>query len=239
MPTDDQQQRHQRTHRAGHDQGAMASGRCHQRGHDGRRDRAAEEAGKGVDRKCAAHARLVHMGRQDRIIGRMIDAVGEPEQHGAGDQPAITEMQAEHDQRKAAQGKPHQQDLAGADMVGEIAHRRLGQAGDDGEDGQRKAKLDIADAELFLQKREQHRQHHQMKMTDPMGRRNSSQRAQRGVRLRLLRCGQNIDHVRFEPRSDDTARQGPPKLPAGRLFVHEYRCMAALAKAAGTAICVI
>ena len=146
----DQQQRHQRADRAAHDQRAMAADRRNQRRHDGRRDRAAEEAGKGVDRKGAAHPRLVHMGRQDRVIGRMIDAVGEPEQHGAGDQPGIAQMQAEHDQRAAAEGEADQQDFAGADMVGEIADRRLGQAGDHGEDGQGKAKLDIADAELRL-----------------------------------------------------------------------------------------
>ena len=125
----------------------------------------------------------------------MIDAVGEPQQHGAGDQPGIAQMQAEHDQCEAAQRKAHQQDFAGADMVGKIAHRRLGQAGYDGEHGQREAKLDIADAELLLQKGEQHRQHQQMEMADPMGRRNRGQRAQRCVRFRLLRCGQNVDHV--------------------------------------------
>ena len=58
-------------------------------------------------------------------------------------------MQAEHDQRQAADGEADQQDFSGADMVGEIADRRLRQAGDDAEDGQRKAELDIADAELL------------------------------------------------------------------------------------------
>lgn len=106
-------------------------------------------------------------------------------------------MQAEHDQGEAAQRQPHQQDLAGADMIGEITDRRLRQAGCDGEHGQREAKLNIADAELLLEKGEQHRQHQHMKMTDPMGRRNRHQRAQLFVRLRLLRCGQNVGHLRF------------------------------------------
>ena len=97
-------------------------------------------------------------------------------------------MQAEHDQRASAQRQAHQQDFAGADMIGKIADRRLGQAGHDGEHGQRKAELDVADAELLFQKREQHRQHENMEMADPMGRRNRSERARRGVRLRLLRC---------------------------------------------------
>ena len=42
--------------------------------------------------------------------------------------------------------------------VDEIADGRLGQPRDEREHGQRKAKLDIADAELFLQKWKQHRQ---------------------------------------------------------------------------------
>jgi hypothetical protein len=125
-------------------------------------------------------------------------------------------MQAEHDQRKAAQGKAHQQDFAGADMIGKITHRRLGQAGYDGKDGKGKAKLDVADAELILQKGEQHRQHEHMEMTDPMGGRNRRKGAVRavGFRLsfclgfRLLRCSQNVDHFRFRPVWYLTARQG-------------------------------
>ena len=104
-------------------------------------------------------------------------------------------MQAEHDQRAAADAEADQQHLAGADMVGEIADRRLGQAGDHAEHGQREAELDIADAELRLQERKQHRQHEQMEMADPMRDRNRRQRAQRAVGLHLLRCGQNVDHV--------------------------------------------
>jgi hypothetical protein len=154
-----------------------------------------KKPGKGVDRKCAAHARVIHVGRKDRIIGRMIDAVGKPQQNRAGNQPAVTEMQADHDQREAAKRKSHQQDFAGADMVGKIAHWCLCQGGYHGEHGQREAKLEVVDAELFLQKREQHRRHHEMEMADPMGRRNRSQRTQRCVGLGLLRCGHNVDHV--------------------------------------------
>ena len=50
---------------------------------------------------------------------------------------------------KPPSGEADQQNLAGADMIGEIAHRGLRQAGDDGKDGQRKAELDVADAELL------------------------------------------------------------------------------------------
>ena len=197
---DDEQQRHQRTHRAGHDQGAMAADRCDQGCHRGRRDGTTKEPGKGVDRKGAAHAGFIHMGRQDRIVGRMVDAVGEAQQHRACDQPGIAQMQPEHDQREAAEGEAHQQDLAGADMIGQIADRRLGQAGDDGKNRQRQTELDIADAELLLQEGKQHRQHEQMEMTDPMGRRDRGKRPQRRVGFCLLRCGQNVDHLLLIPR---------------------------------------
>ena len=171
------------------------------------------------------------MRRQDRVIARVIDAVGEAEQRGADDQRGVAQMHAEQDQRQAADGEADQQHFSGADMVGEIADRRLGQAGDDAEHGQREAELDIADAELRLQERKQHRQHEQMEMADPMRDRNRRQRAQRTVRFRLLRCGENIDHVSSKPRLNVTARQGAAAENSGwRLFVHECRCMAAPAR---------
>ncbi len=185
---------------SGHPQRAIAADGGGQRGHDRRRDRAAEKAGEGVDRKRAAHPRLVHMRRQDGVIGRMIDAVGKPQQHGARDQPGIAQMQAQHDQREAAKGQAHQQDLAGADMVGQIADRRLGQAGHDCKDGQGETEVDVTDAELLLQKRKQHRQHEQMEMTDPMRRRNRGQGAQRAIGFCMLRCGENVSHFEWIPR---------------------------------------
>ena len=186
MPASHQCQRHHGTDRAGHDQGAETSDRCDERGHDRGRHRAAEEARKGVDRKRAAHPRFIHMRRQDRVVAGVIDAVGEPEQRGADDQRGVAQMQAEHDQRQAADGEADQQDFSRADMVGEIADRRLRQAGDDAEYGQRETELDIADAELRLQERKQHRQHEQMEMADPVRDRNRRQRTQRGVRLWIV-----------------------------------------------------
>jgi hypothetical protein len=56
-------------------------------------------------------------------------------------------------------------------VIGKVSDRRLRQAGSDGENGERKAQLDIADAELGLEKGKQHRQHEHVEMADPMGRR--------------------------------------------------------------------
>jgi len=97
---------------------------------------AAEKAREGVDREGAAHPRFVHMGGEDRIVGRMIDAVGQPQQDGASDQPGIAQVQAEHDQREAREAKAGQQDLARPDMVDDVAERRLGESRDDREHGQ-------------------------------------------------------------------------------------------------------
>jgi hypothetical protein len=106
-------------------------------------------------------------------------------------------MQAEQDQRTAAQRQAHQQDFAGADMIGQIADRRLGQAGGDRKDGQREAKIDIADAELRLEERKQHRQHENMEVADPMRGRDRGQCPQRTIDFGLLRCGENIGHLEF------------------------------------------
>ena len=86
-------------------------------------------------------------------------------------------MQAEQDQRAAAEAETGQQHLSGADVVGEIAYWSLGQAGHQAKHRQRKAELDIADAELLLQERKQHRQHEEVKMAEPMRDRNRRQRA--------------------------------------------------------------
>jgi hypothetical protein len=54
-----------------------------------------------------------------------------------------------------------------------------------------------------------------------MGRRNRGQRSQLFIGLCMLRCGQNVGHIRFTLVCRRNYR-------FGRLFVHEYGCMAAL-----------
>ena len=124
--------------------------------------------------------------------------------------------------RETAEHEAHQQHLARADMVGEVARRSLCQAGNDAEHGQREAKFDIADAELCPQEGKQHRKHQQMEMADPMGGRNQHQRAQRGLRLRvLLRCGENVDHRVRKPRLNERPGRARPKIPfAGYLSMN-------------------
>src|ERR1700727_673584 len=108
-------------------------------------------------------------------------------------------MQAEHDQRGAAEAKAHQQDFSRAEMIRNIADRGLGQAGTHGKNRQRETELDIADIELLFQEGKQHRQYENMEMTHPVGNGYSAQCAELFVlgslsRCSLLRCGQNIGH---------------------------------------------
>src|ERR1700712_1590444 len=104
-------------------------------------------------------------------------------------------MQTEHDERKAAHRESDQQDFARTDAVGEIADRRLRQAGYDGKNSEGKTEFDIADAELLLEEGKQHRQHENMKVADPTGRRDGDQGTQRRVHLRLMPGGSYIDHL--------------------------------------------
>ena len=109
-------------------------------------------------------------------------------------------MQTEHDQREASETEAHQQNFPGADMIGEIADRGLGQAGTHGKNGQRKAEFDVSDIELLFQKRKQHRQHEDMEMAHPVSNGYRAQRAELFIftgplgRRGLLRRGQNIGH---------------------------------------------
>ena len=196
---DHEQYGNERPDRAGHDQRAVPANGGDKRNHDGRRDGAAEKSGEGMDRECAAHARLVHMCGEDGIVGGMVDAVGEAEQRGARDQPGIADVKTEHDQRKTAHAEAADQDIAGTDAVDQITDRRLRKTGNDREHRQRKAEFDKADAELLLQEREQHRQHQQMEMTDPVRDGDHAEGAQRAVRCcpvgcRLICGGRNVDH---------------------------------------------
>src|SRR6185437_2064416 len=127
------------------------------------------------------------MCRKDSVIRRMIDAVGDAEQDGAGDEPRIAQVQAEYDQGKSAKHKTDEQDFPGAEVIGEISDRCLGQTGNNCKDRECKAKVDIADAEPLLQEWKQHRQHEHMEMADPMSRRNRSECAQHTIRVLSLR----------------------------------------------------
>jgi hypothetical protein len=194
MPTPKKKKRHQRAGHARGDHRAVAPDRGHQGRHDGWRHRSAKKSGEGVDRKCAAHPRFVHVRREYRVIGRMINAVGQSQERGAYEQRGIAQMYAECDQRSAAEAKAHQQNLPCTEMVGEITNRGLGQAGTHRRNRQCKAEFDIADIEFLFQEGKQHRQHENMEMAHPMGRRYRAQRAELFVFDGLLRCGQNIGH---------------------------------------------
>ena len=165
-----------RQHQRGHHQPGRARQQqrqlpADQRGQpddQGRRQREAGIAAEGVDRERAAHPPAVDRGREDRVVGRMEHAVAEAgdhhqqQQHRVGG-PDADEPDAEAEQREAAD-----QDAARAEAVDEEADRRLGQAGRAVEHREREAELDVADAELAPEQREQGRQDQDVEMAEEM-----------------------------------------------------------------------
>jgi hypothetical protein len=78
-----------------------------------------------------------------------------------------------------------------------------------------------------------------MEVAEPMRNRDRRQRAQHAVRLRLLRCRQNVDHIRLKTLLESAPwglwKRRPNYRPK-RLSVHERRCMAASISGAGTPV---
>jgi hypothetical protein len=116
----------------------------------------------------------------------MVDAVGEAEQSGADDQCRVAEMQAQRNQRAAAQSHAEDQNFSRADAIDDITDRRLSQAGHDGEHGERQAQVDIGDAKPVFQEREQHRQHEDVEVADPVRHRDRAERPPGGIDPHLL-----------------------------------------------------
>ena len=152
---------------------------------DGRRDGTAEEAGKGVNREGAADPRLGDAVGEDRIVGGVIDAVGKAGQNGGDQQPWIGGDEGDGEEGEAAEDEAGDQHRPRTDAVDEKAGRRLSQAGDDVEGGERQPEIEEADVEALLEQRQQHRQHHNVEMADEMRRRDRQQR------LRLAAGGGN------------------------------------------------
>ena len=78
----------------------------HRGDHHGGRHAAAEIAREGMDRERLAHALAVDRGRQDRIVGRVIDSVGDAEQGIADQEHPVARQQGRDADRDAAQVRP-------------------------------------------------------------------------------------------------------------------------------------
>ena len=143
------------------------------------RDGAAEEAGEGVDREGAADPRLGDAVGEDGIVGGVIDAVGKAGQDRGRQQPWIGGDEGNGEERQPAQDQPGDEHRPRTDAVDEKARRRLRQAGDDVEGGERQPEIEEADVEPLLEQRQQHRQDHDVEMADEVRRRDRQQ----GLRL--------------------------------------------------------
>ena len=173
----DQGKRDQGTERAGEQQGRPKAPVGGDEGHHDRGHGAAEEAGEGVDREGATHARIRDAGGQDRIVGRVVDAVGEARDEGGGKQHRIARVEAEGHEGRAAEAQAAEQDAPGADPVDERAHRRLGDARDQAEQRDGEAEFDVADAEFGLEDGEKRRQDQNVNVAQPVRGRNADKRS--------------------------------------------------------------
>jgi hypothetical protein len=135
--------------------------------------------------KGAADPRLGDAVGEDRVVGGVIDAVGKAGQDGGDQQPWIGADEGDGEEGEAAEDEAGDQHRTRADAVDQEAGRRLRQAGDDVEGGERQPEIEEADVEPLLEQRQQHRQHHNVEMADEVRRRDRQQR------LRLAAGGGN------------------------------------------------
>ena len=122
-----------------------------------------------VDGERTAHPVFIDAGRKQRVIGRMVDAVGEAGEAHRNQQPAVAREQTQRKETAAAEDQPERQHLAGAEAVDCESQRRLHQGRDDVENAERKAQLDEAHPHLVRQDRQQRRQGHDVQMADQVG----------------------------------------------------------------------
>ena len=122
-----------------------------------------------MDGEGAAHAGFADAAREDGVVAGVVDGVGDAGEGGGDEQDGVVGEDPDHGEGGAAEQQAGEEDLAGAEAVDGVAHRRLHQGGDDVVDGQRQAELDVADAEGGLEQREQRRQHEHVDVADQVG----------------------------------------------------------------------
>ncbi len=154
-----------------------------------RRHGRAEIAREGVEGEGAAHPRAVDPSGEQRIIGRVVDAIGEPRRRHRHDEHRIARHHRQHEEARPAENEPGREHPAMAEAVADKAHRALHDQRDEVEHGQRRADLEEAAAEMTGQQRQQRRHDHDVDVADPMGERDLRQQPALGAdrRYRLGR----------------------------------------------------
>ncbi len=172
-PRVEQQRQHRGNNQTQHcraEEGAAPAGKIvNEQERSGRR-RAAEHAGEGMDGKSLRHALGRHALRQQRVVGRVIDGIGQTgdAEHGDEDPEGIHRRGDSH--RHRAERDAGDEQRLGADAVDQKARGRLQQRrhhieGDIGE-----AELSIADAIVGADEDKERRQDDDVIVADEMRR---------------------------------------------------------------------
>ena len=106
--------------------------------------------------------------RQHRVIGRVIDRVGEAGEREHGDEKPERIDEPGERKGEGAKQQPGNQENPRTEPVDQIAGRRLAKRGDDIECGEGEAELDVADAVIGAHEGEQRRQDDDVVMRDEM-----------------------------------------------------------------------
>ena len=136
--------------------------------HQRRRHHPSGIAREDVDAEGAALALRAHLGRHDRVIGRVED--GNPDAGDQGDrhQPPVAREQGDQRQRRGLQDQPGEQHRPRADPVDQDAGRELGDAGGDRQHREEQAEIGPAHREIPLDQGKQRRQHQHVEMAEPV-----------------------------------------------------------------------
>jgi hypothetical protein len=133
-----------------------------------------------MDREGPPDASFLDTGGKQRVVGRVVDAIGEAGQAHRDQQPGIAAHQAQRDEAEAAQQQAEGQHAARAEAVDRKTERRLHERGDDVEHAEREAEFDKADTELRGQQRQQRRQRHDVQVAHEVRTRHLAQQAEAG-----------------------------------------------------------
>ena len=140
-----------------------------QRHHQRRRQRPAQATCDAVHAVGMAEPRRADLAVEQRVVGRVKDAVadapddGETGQHPVAGADRVTEC------RNAEQRQPAEKNRPWAEAVDDETRQRLHRTGDDEENRHQKAQLGIADVKLFLQPGKKRRQQQLAEMAERMG----------------------------------------------------------------------
>ena len=193
----DQDQRGKKPDRRGREVGAAPANDAVQEQQRRRGRRIAHHAGEGVEGKHAAGALGRHVLRKQRVVGRVVDRVGEAEHAEHGDEHPERIDQPRHRDGACANDKPADQPQPRARAVDQKTHGRLQHGRGDVEGGERKPKLGIAHAIFLAHEQEQGREQHDVEMAGKMRKAHAADEAFLGTARNREREFDGLGHMEF------------------------------------------